>query len=77
MRISWSAVLHLTAQLPGLWQVRAKLRPLSDRRPRCVEVLQAEGRECWGQLCANFIVNAAFTSVMAYGSVTVRQTPSI
>jgi putative peptidoglycan lipid II flippase len=69
-----SAVLHLAVQLPGLWHVRARLRPLFDwRAPGVLEVLRLMGPRVLGLAVVrvNFIVNAAFTSVMIYGSATV------
>lgn len=69
-----SALLHLAVQIPGLRRVHARLRPLFDwRAPGVVEVLRLMGPRVLGLAIVrvNFIVNAAFTSVMVYGSATV------
>lgn len=69
-----SAVLHLIVQIPGLRKIRARLTPLFDwRAPGVLEVLRLMGPRVLGLAIVrvNFIVNAAFTSVMVYGSATV------
>lgn len=68
-----SALLHLLVQLPGLRQVRARLRLLPNLRVSGVkQVLLLMGPRVLGLAVVqiNFVVNAAFTSGMLPGSYT-------
>ena len=68
-----SAVLHLIVQLPGLGQIRARLRFLPDlRAPGLRSVLLLMGPRVLGLAVVqvNFIVNAIFTSGMVSGSIS-------
>lgn len=72
-----SAVLHLVVQLPGLWQIRARLRPLPNWRiPGVLDVLRLMGPRILGQgvVQINFVVNVNLSSNMAEGSVVALQT---
>ncbi len=79
--LAWGAILgaslHLLVQLPGLWRVKARLRPLLDwRLPGVREVLVLMGPRVLGLAVVqiNFAVNIAFASTMAHGSLTALQT---
>lgn len=68
-----SALLHLLVQLPGLRGLGARLRPLADwSSPALRDVLRLMGPRVLGLAVArvNFLVNAAFTSAMVFGSLT-------
>lgn len=72
-----SAVLHLVVQLPGLWQIRARLRPLPDPRlPGVLRVLALMGPRVLGLgiVQINFLVNIALTAPMVDGSYTALRT---
>ncbi len=72
-----SAVLHLVVQLPGLWQVRARLRPLPDSRsPGVARVLALMGPRVLGLAVVqvNFLVNIVLTAPMVEGSYTALRT---
>lgn len=72
-----SALLHLGIQLPGLWQVQARLRILPDWRiPGVLTVLALMGPRVLGLAVTqiNFIVNANFSSGMVEGSYTALTT---
>ncbi len=67
-----SAVLHLLVQLPGLFKLRARLRPLlSARAPGVMDVLRLMGPRVLGLAVVqiNFYVNIRFASGMVDGSV--------
>ncbi len=67
-----SAILHLLVQLPGLYKVRARLRPLlSARAPGVTDVLRLMGPRVLGLAVVqiNFYVNNRFASGMVDGSV--------
>jgi putative peptidoglycan lipid II flippase len=68
-----SALLHLVVQLPGLRQIRPRLRFLADWRvPGTLKVLRLMGPRVLGLAVTqiNFIVNASFASHMVAGSYT-------
>ncbi|MBI5671574.1 MAG: murein biosynthesis integral membrane protein MurJ [Chloroflexi bacterium] len=72
-----SAILHLLVQLPGLWQIRARLRPLPDPRlPGVLRVLALMGPRVLGLgvVQVNFLVNIALTAPMVDGSYTALRT---
>ncbi|XWX02808.1 murein biosynthesis integral membrane protein MurJ [Aggregatilineales bacterium SYSU G02658] len=72
-----SAVLHLAVQLPGLWRLRAPLRPLlSWRVPGVRDVLWLMLPRTLGLAVVqvNFIVNLLLASSMASGAVTALNT---
>ncbi|MCB9458931.1 MAG: murein biosynthesis integral membrane protein MurJ [Anaerolineaceae bacterium] len=72
-----SAVLHLLVQLPGLWQLRAKLRPSFDwKLPGVWDVLRLMGPRILGQgvVQINFVVNVNLASGMIEGSYVALQT---
>lgn len=72
-----SAVLHLVVQLPGLWRIRARLRPLADPRlPGVARVLALMGPRVLGLgvVQVNFLVNIALTAPMVDGSYTALRT---
>ncbi len=67
-----SAILHLLVQLPGLFQLRAPLRPsLSWRIPGLLDVLRLMGPRVLGLAVVqiNFYVNILLANRMAEGSV--------
>ena len=67
-----SALLHLAVQLPGLYRLRARLRPtLSLRVPGVVTVLRLMGPRVLGLAVVqvNMLVNIALASNMVEGSV--------
>ncbi len=67
-----SAILHLLVQLPGLYKIRARLRPLlSARVPGVTDVLRLMGPRVLGLAVVqiNFSVNIRFASGMVDGSV--------
>ena len=67
-----SAALHLLAQLPGLFKLRAPLRPLLDWRvPGLLDVLRLMGPRVLGLAVVqiNFLVNIRLANGMAAGSV--------
>lgn len=71
------AVLHLVVQLPGLFSLRAKLRPLVNWRiPGVLDVLRLMLPRVLGlgvsQL--NFLVNAFFATGMVFGSLSALNT---
>jgi len=75
--LAWGAVLgallHLGVQLPGLWQIRARLRPLTKFRLAGVgEVLRLMGPRVLGLgvVQINFIVSVSLASSMADGSIS-------
>lgn len=79
--LAWGAVLgailHLLVQLPGLIQIRARLRFLPNMRvPGVREVLLLMGPRVLGLgvVQINFVVNAALTSGMVAGSYTALTT---
>ncbi len=68
-----SALLHLIVQLPGLWTIRARLRPLPDWRvPGVLRVLALMGPRVLGLgvVQVNFIVNIILTDRMVAGSLS-------
>ncbi|MGJ3240193.1 MAG: murein biosynthesis integral membrane protein MurJ [Anaerolineae bacterium] len=72
-----SAVLHLLVQLPGLRQVKARLRILPNLRVAGVlEVLRLMGPRVLGLgvVQINFVVNIILTSDMTSGSYTALRT---
>lgn len=72
-----SALLHLLVQLPGLWQIRAKLRPLPDFRIEGVlKVLTLMGPRVLGLAVVqvNFVVNIVLTDGMVAGSLVALTT---
>lgn len=71
------AVFHLLIQVPGLIQVRARLRVLLDWRvPGVLEVLRLMGPRVLGLAVVqiNFAVNVAFASGMVDGSLVALNT---
>ena len=67
-----SAVLHLLVQLPGLFRIRARLRPLlSISVPGVLDVVRLMGPRVLGLAVVqvNFYVNIRFASGMVDGSV--------
>lgn len=72
-----SALLHLLVQLPGLWQIRARIRPNFDwRLPGVWDVLRLMGPRILGQgvVQINFLVNVNLASGMVEGSYVALQT---
>ncbi|MBZ0300828.1 MAG: murein biosynthesis integral membrane protein MurJ [Anaerolineae bacterium] len=72
-----SALLHLLVQLPGLRQVKARLRLRLDWRiPGVAEVMRLMGPRVLGLAVVqiNFVVNAMFTSGMISGSAAALVT---
>jgi putative peptidoglycan lipid II flippase len=79
--LAWGAILgaslHLLVQLPGLYSIRARLRPLPDWRvPGVREVLVLMGPRVLGLgvVQINFAVNVFFASGMVNGSLTALNT---
>jgi len=79
--LAWGAILgallHLMVQLPGLVQIRARLRVLLSWRTEGVrEVLLLMGPRVLGLAVVqiNFVVNIAFASAMVDGSQTALRT---
>lgn len=71
------ALLHLLIQLPGLWQIRAALRPLFNPRIAGVgEVLKLMLPRVFGLGVArlNFIISLYFASLMIAGSYSALNT---
>lgn len=71
------ALLHLGVQLPGLWQVRARLRPLFDWNVDGVrEIITLMGPRVLGLALVqiNFMVNVRLALPMVEGSVTALTT---
>ncbi|HEX2907506.1 MAG TPA: lipid II flippase MurJ, partial [Phototrophicaceae bacterium] len=72
-----SAGLHLAVQVPGLFQIRARLRPLPDPRiSGVVRVLALMGPRVLGLAVVqvNFFVNIILTAPMIEGSYTALRT---
>jgi len=72
-----SALLHLIVQLPGLWRIRARLRPLPDfRMAGVLEVLALMGPRVLGLAVVqiNFLVNIVLTDGMISGSLVALTT---
>jgi putative peptidoglycan lipid II flippase len=72
-----SALLHLGVQLPGLWRLRAPLRPLLSLRVtgvRDVLWLMLPRTLGLGVVQVNFIVNLLLASSMASGAVAALNT---
>lgn len=72
-----SAVLHLLVQLPGLWSVKARLRPLFAPQIKGVaEVLKLMGPRVLGVgvVQINFLVNIVLTDGMVEGSFVALTT---
>ncbi len=71
------ALLHLAIQIPGLFKVKARLRPLfAPRLPGVREVMMMMGPRVLGLAVVqiNFAVNVAFASGMAAGSQVALNT---
>lgn len=71
------AVLHLCVQLPGLWHIRARLRPLLDWRIEGLrEVIALMGPRVLGLAVVqiNFLVNVRLALPMVEGSVVALTT---
>ena len=67
-----SAALHLLVQLPGLFKIKAPLRPLFDwRAPGVLDVLRLMGPRVLGLAVVhvNFVVNINLANSMVEGSV--------
>ncbi len=67
-----SAALHLLVQLPGLFKLKAPLRPLFDwRAPGVIDVLRLMGPRVLGLAVVhvNFVVNINLANSMVEGSV--------
>jgi putative peptidoglycan lipid II flippase len=72
-----SALAHLLVQLPGLFTIRAKLRPLANWRIEGVlEVLRLMGPRVLGLgvVQINFVVNIILTDTMIEGSLVALNT---
>lgn len=68
-----SALLHLAVQIPGLWKIRARLRPIFNWRvPGVVQVLALMGPRVLGLAVVqvNFLVNIILTDPMIEGSLS-------